>query len=67
MKKYSETEDYIIDESREISVGQTPHWSHKILTAFPAFRHKDYRLFFIGQLISLSGTWLQMVAQGILV
>lgn len=67
MKKYTETEEYIINESREISIGQAPHWSQKLLTAFPAFKHKDYQLFFIGQLISLSGTWLQMVAQGILV
>jgi len=28
-----------------------------------AFKHRNYRLFFIGQLISLTGTWLQIVAQ----
>jgi len=28
-----------------------------------ALRHRNYRLFFIGQLISLIGTWMQMVAQ----
>lgn len=32
-----------------------------------ALRHRNYRLFFIGQLISLSGTWMQQVAQGWLV
>ncbi|HEV3232798.1 MAG TPA: MFS transporter [Candidatus Dormibacteraeota bacterium] len=35
--------------------------------AFPALRHRNYRLFFLGQLISLTGTWTQVVAQGWLV
>ncbi len=29
---------------------------------FAALRHRNYRLFFIGQLISLTGTWMQNVA-----
>ena len=32
-----------------------------------AFAHRDYRLFFAGQLISLVGTWMQSVAQSWLV
>lgn len=32
-----------------------------------AFRHRNYRLFFSGQLISLVGTWMQQVAQAWLV
>lgn len=32
-----------------------------------ALRHRNYRLFFIGQLISLIGTWMHSVAQGWLV
>ena len=32
-----------------------------------AFRHRNYRLFFAGQLISLVGTWMQQVAQAWLV
>jgi MFS family permease len=28
-----------------------------------AFRHRNYRLFFVGQLVSLIGTWTQSVAQ----
>ena len=32
-----------------------------------ALRHPNYRLFFGGQLISLTGTWMQMVAQSWLV
>ena len=34
---------------------------------FRAFRHRNYRLFFGGQLISLIGTWMQQVAQAWLV
>jgi MFS family permease len=29
-----------------------------------AFRHRDFRLYFTGQLVSLIGTWMQAVAQG---
>ena len=32
-----------------------------------AFRHRNYRLFFGGQLVSLVGTWMQQVAQAWLV
>ena len=32
-----------------------------------AFRHRNYRLFFVGQLVSLVGTWMQPVAQAWLV
>jgi MFS family permease len=35
--------------------------------ALRAFRHRNYRLFFGGQLISLVGTWMQTVAQSWLV
>jgi MFS family permease len=31
--------------------------------ALRALRHRNYRLFFFGQLVSLSGTWMQSVAQ----
>lgn len=31
------------------------------------FRHRNYRLFFGGQLLSLMGTWMQIIAQGWLV
>ncbi|MES1239823.1 MAG: hypothetical protein ABUL57_03075, partial [Chloroflexota bacterium] len=32
-----------------------------------AFRHRNYRLFFTGQLISLVGTWMMTVAQSWLI
>jgi MFS family permease len=41
-------------------------WSGR-LAAFRALRHRNFRLFFGGQLISLIGTWMQMVAQSWLV
>jgi len=35
--------------------------------AFRALRHRNFRLFFAGQLVSLVGSWMQMLAQGWLV
>src|SRR5262249_40035607 len=35
--------------------------------AFRALRHRNYQLFFSGQLISLVGTWMQTVAESWLV
>src|SRR5687768_8713251 len=32
-----------------------------------AFRHRNYRLFFAGQFVSLVGTWMQSIAQAWLV
>jgi MFS family permease len=34
---------------------------------FAALRHRDFRLFYAGQLLSLIGTWMQTTAQGWLV
>ncbi len=34
---------------------------------FSALRHANFRLYFAGQLISTSGTWMQNIAQGFLV
>jgi len=36
-------------------------------STFAALRHRNYRLWFFGQTISLMGTWMQTVAQGWLV
>ena len=33
---------------------------------FSALKHRNYRLYFWGQLVSLFGTWMQMTAQGFL-
>ncbi len=37
------------------------------LETFAALRHRNFRLFFTGQLISLIGTWMQRIAQAWLV
>jgi MFS family permease len=39
------------------------YWSN----TFAALKHRNYRLWFTGQTISIMGTWMQMVAQGWLV
>jgi MFS family permease len=36
----------------------------RFLAAGRALRHRNFRLFFFGQLISVTGTWMQTVAQG---
>jgi MFS family permease len=38
-----------------------------LLAGFPALRHRNFRLFIVGQGISLIGFWMQSVAQGWLV
>jgi MFS family permease len=57
---------YISEESPEVSVGESPLLS-KLFSFFPAFEIPNYRLYFGGQLVSVIGTWLQVVAQGWLV
>jgi MFS family permease len=39
----------------------------KIFNTFRALKHKNFRLFFAGQFVSLTGTWMQSVAQSWLV
>lgn len=39
----------------------------KALSLFPALTSRNYKLYFGGQFVSLTGTWLQTVAQGWLV
>ena len=38
--------------------------SAMVADRFRALRHRNFRLFWIGQLISVIGTWMQSVAQG---
>ena len=65
----------IIDTAPEIEAleaeepGELPEkttWETR-LSAFRALRHRNFRLFFAGQLVSLIGTWMQSVAQAWLV
>lgn len=39
----------------------------RIPRTFAALRHRNYQLYFGGQLISVAGTWMQIIAQGWLV
>ncbi len=43
------------------------HWSSRLPTGLRVFRHRNFRLFYFGQLVSLTGTWMQAVAQDWLV
>jgi MFS family permease len=46
-----------------VAVAVRAYWSR----AFSSLRIRNYRLYFIGQGVSISGTWMQSVAQGLLV
>jgi len=63
----SNAEDQI-DGNDNFSADQTPKTlKERALLAFPAFRSRNFRRYFVGQIVSMIGTWLQMVAQGWLV
>jgi len=62
----SNEEEYLISRSPEKSVGQNTVWA-KRLRSFPALQNRNYRIYFAGQLVSVIGTWLQIVAEGWLV
>jgi MFS family permease len=47
--------------------GSRPFPQVRLNQTFTAFRYRNYRLWFIGQLVSLVGTWMQTTAQGYLV
>jgi hypothetical protein len=53
-------------DMKGVSSGQAASGS-KLSQTLRALKHKNYQLFFGGQLISLSGTWMQSVAQSWLV
>ena len=43
----------------EPATATPPRWG---LSTFRALRHRNYRLYFAGQLVSLLGTWVQLAA-----
>lgn len=57
----------VLSGSEELNVGETTDWAERIFRLFPALQSKNYQLYFYGQLVSLVGTWLQIVAEGWLV
>ncbi len=58
----TETEDSITRKPRETN-SPTSRWA----VTLRALRHRNFQLFFGGQIISLTGTWMQSVAQAWLV
>jgi len=44
-----------------------PSARERVYGWFPSLRHRNFRLFFTGQFVSLVGTWMQVVGQGWLV
>mgnify|MGYP001805819314 CR=1 FL=1 len=60
-------EDSASDDGNPAAEPVPSSMKEKVLSAFPAFRSRNFRLYFIGQIVSMIGTWLQMVAQGWLV
>jgi MFS family permease len=63
----SKQDESFIQDSPEVTLGETVGWTDKILSSLPAFKSRNYTLYFIGQLISMIGTWLQIVAEGWLI
>lgn len=58
---------YTYLQEEAFTIDELENWFFRALNAFPAFKYRNYRLYFLGQLVSLIGTWLQMVAEGWLV
>ena len=50
-----------------MTASPSAHWSARLPTGLRVFRHRNFRLFYFGQLVSLTGTWMQAVAQDWLV
>jgi len=61
-----------VDESRESAAGEETDGKASFRRFSPgrvgsSLRHRNYRLYFFGQLVSVMGTWMQTVAQSFLV
>ena len=50
-----------------VETGAPTQWRLSARSTFAALRYPNYRLWFIGQLVSLVGTWMQSTAQGYLI
>lgn len=57
---YSASSDKINTEKVEPDLRKKISWE----ATFAALQHRNYRLWFIGQITSLFGSWMQMTAQG---
>ena len=43
--------------------GESGGWQFRLPSTFAALRHRNFQLFYFGQLVSLIGTWMQGTAQ----
>src|ERR1700723_273387 len=59
----SDTKVPIQESTAVTGVEAAPERGSRWQVAWRALRHRNFRLFFGGQLISLIGTWMQSVAQ----
>ncbi|HZR39994.1 MAG TPA: MFS transporter [Ktedonobacteraceae bacterium] len=57
----------IVSGKKEAFEASTERKTSGFLRAFSALRHRNFRLFWCGQLISLIGTWMQSIGQAWLV
>ncbi|HVP56318.1 MAG TPA: MFS transporter [Candidatus Eisenbacteria bacterium] len=64
-RELEQLESGLADMKGEFTAPASPR--SKVATAVRALRHRNFQLFFAGQLISLIGTWMQTVAQAWLV
>jgi len=55
------------EAGRTIVSGESHTAAGRFQLLFRAFRHRNYRLFFLGQTLSLVGVWMQVIAVGWLV
>ncbi len=60
-------EGQMLNPNPELPIVQNGAWVKKIYGALPAFQSTNYKLYFSGQLVSMIGTWMQIVAQSWLV
>jgi MFS family permease len=65
-KETAEDKRFAVPEIAEVSAGSNARLSNRFLK-FPALNNRNYRIFFLGQFLSVLGTWMQIVAQGWLV
>jgi MFS family permease len=56
-----------VEQSGTAAEGARHNLLEKFLAGFQALKVRNYRLYWLGQLVSLTGTWMQTTAQGWLV
>lgn len=65
--KYPTTHTAMVPNTRAADVRRKPVGRVGWGDAFPAFSHRNHRIFFGGQMVSLTGIWPQTTAEGWLV